>query len=234
MMKLDINNFYNVDGLELLKNIKDNSIDFILTDPPYEIEAKNGGGCFADRKLLNKGINHLSNGFDYETYFTEFDRVCKIPNMIIFCSNNQVSKIMSYWEKKGYSVTLLVWKKPNPIPLGNGKYIGDTEFMIYVRGKGATFNNIGYLDQLRVFEYNVPSTSKRIHPTEKPIDLLRRLLLIHTNENDLVLDTFAGSLKTGMACIEEKRNYLGCDDDKKMFDIAIKRLENYKNQLKLF
>ena len=139
--------FKNICGLELLKSLPDNSIDFVLTDPPYEIEASQGGGCFKDRNLLNKGIEYLSNGFEYDTYFSEYERVLKTMNAIIFCSNKQVSKTMNWFENKGYSVTLLVWKKPNPIPLGNGKYIGDIEFMVYARGKGATFNNVGYKDQ---------------------------------------------------------------------------------------
>ena len=226
--------FRNIDGLELLKTLPDNSVDFILTDPPYEIEASNGGGCFKDRNLLNKGIEYLSSGFDFNTYFSEYERVLKVMNAVIFCSNKQVSKTMNWFENKGYSVTLLVWKKPNPIPLGNGKYIGDTEFMIYVRGKGATFNNIGYKDQLRVFEYNVPSTAERIHPTEKPIDMLRRLLLIHTNENDVVLDTFAGSFTTGLACHKENRKCIASEIDEKMFISANTRFKNETSQTQLF
>ena len=226
--------FRNIDGLELLKTLPDNSVDFILTDPPYEIEASNGGGCFKDRNLLNKGIEYLSSGFDFNTYFSEYERVLKVMNAVIFCSNKQVSKTMNWFENKGYSVTLLVWKKPNPIPLGNGKYIGDTEFMIYVRGKGATFNNIGYKDQLRVFEYNVPSTAERIHPTEKPIDMLRRLLLIHTNENDVVLDTFAGSFTTGLACHKENRKCIASEIDEKMFMSANTRFKNEISQTQLF
>ena len=226
--------FKNICGLELLKSLPDNSIDFVLTDPPYEIEASQGGGCFKDRNLLNKGIEYLSNGFDFDTYFSEYERVLKTMNAIIFCSNKQVSKTMNWFENKGYSVTLLVWKKPNPIPLGNGKYIGDTEFMVYARGKGATFNNIGYKDQLRVFEYNVPSTNERIHPTEKPIDMLRRLLLIHTNKNDTVLDTFAGSFTTGLACHLENRNCIAAEIDTNMFNKAESRFNNFKSQLNIF
>lgn len=226
--------FRNIDGLELLKTLPDNSVDFVLTDPPYELEIHGGGaGFMKDRKLLNKHISYIGYGFDFDTYFSEYERVLKVMNAVIFCSNKQVSKTMNWFENKGYSVTLLVWKKPNPIPLGNGKYIGDTEFMIYVRGKGATFNNIGYKDQLRVFEYNVPSTAERIHPTEKPIDMLRRLLLIHTNENDVVLDTFAGSFTTGLACHKENRKCIASEIDEKMFMLANTRFKNEISQISL-
>ena len=227
--------FRNIDGLELLKTLPDNSVDFILTDPPYELEIHGGGaGFMKDRKLLNKHISYIGYGFDFDTYFSEYERVLKVMNAVIFCSNKQVSKTMNWFENKGYSVTLLVWKKPNPIPLGNGKYIGDTEFMIYVSGKVATFNNIGYKDRLRVFEYNVPSTAERIHPTEKPIDMLRRLLLIHTNENDVVLDTFAGSFTTGLACHKENRKCIASEIDEKMFMSANTRFKNEISQTQLF
>jgi DNA modification methylase len=141
---------------------------------------------------------------------------------------------MSYWENKGYSVTLLIWRKPNPIPLGNGNYISDVEFMVYVRGKSATFNSIGVKDQLKVYEYSSPSSSERIHPTEKPLDLLRRLLLIHSNENHLVLDCFSGSGSTALACMKEKRNFLGCEIDKEFYNSSTKRLKNKKSQTSLF
>jgi DNA modification methylase len=225
---MKINKIYNEDCIHFLSKIESKSIDLILTDPPYELD--NHGGLVKDgyfeRKLTrDRHIEFISNGFDYAKVFDEFERICKIPNMIIFCSNKQISKIMSYWEEKNYSVTLLVWKKPNPIPLANGNYVSDVEFMVYVRGKGATYNSIGVKNQLKVFEYNVPTSSFRIHPTEKPLDLLKRLLLIHSNENDLVLDCFSGSGSTALACNKEKRNFLACEIDNTFFNESVKRFE---------
>ncbi len=229
-------NLINGEAVEQLKLMPDKSVDFVCIDPPYELDNHGGGKTdFAQRKLVKDlHIDFISNGFEMEKVFTEIERVSKTMNMICFCSNKQVSKIMNYWEQKKYSVTLLVWQKSNPVPFGNGKYISDLEFMIYVRGKGATFNNIGYKDQLRVFEYNVPSTAERIHPTEKPIDMLRRLLLIHTNENDVVLDTFAGSFTTGLACHKENRKCIASEIDEKMFMSANTRFKNEISQTQLF
>ena len=227
----------NKDGLELLRELQDNSVDFILTDPPYEHEIHGGlvkDGYFERKLTRERHINYISEGFDYDTYFNEYLRIVKIPNMIIFCSNRQIAKTMSWFENKGLSVTLLIWVKKNPIPLGNGNYISNTEYMVYVRGKGATFNSIGYDFQLKTFDYASPTTKERIHPTEKPIDLLRRLLLIHTNENDLVLDTFAGSFTTALACHKEKRRFLGSEIDVDMFNKANKRLKVEMKQTSLF
>jgi site-specific DNA-methyltransferase (adenine-specific) len=222
------------DCLEVMKTIKDNSIDFILTDPPYELDNHGGGkNEFKDRKLVKDlHINFISNGFDYESVFNEFERVQKTMNAIIFCSNKQVSKIMKFWEDKKYSVTLLIWQKTNPTPLSNGKYISDIEFMVYIRGKKAIYNNIGYKDQLKTFTYSSPSSKQRIHPTEKPQQILERLIKIHSNENSTVLDCFAGSFSTALACINLNRSFIGIEINK---DYVIKAEQRIKeNEYKLF
>lgn len=233
---MELNKIYNEDCIKFLNKIESNSIDLILTDPPYEHEIHGGlikDGYFERKLTRDRHINFISQGFDYEAVFSEFDRICKVPNMIIFCSNRQISKIMSFWENKGYSVTLLVWRKPNPIPLGNGNYISDIEFMIYVRGKGATYNSIGVKEQCKVYEFPSPSSKERIHPTEKPLALLRRLILIHSNENDLILDCFSGSGSTGIASLKENRNFLACEIDKEFFKTSSLRIKNFQSQITL-
>jgi len=209
-----------------LKNIPNNSIDFILVDPPYKLENHGGGKSeFAQRKLVkDTHINFISNGFNMNLIFSEIQRVCKIVNLVVFCSNKQISKIMSYWENLGFSTTLLVWDKPNPVPFGNGKYISNLEFMVYVRGKNCTYNNTGYATQLKTFKYSSPSSKKRKHPTEKPVELLERLLRIHTNENDIVLDMFAGSGTTGVACKNLNRDFIGIEQLQEYFDVMSERL----------
>lgn len=227
--------YYNIDGLELLQSLSDKSIDFILTDPPYELNIEGGAGKnFRRRLTMEKHISYISKGFDYERWFNEFERVCKTVNMVIFCSNKQISKIISFWENKGYAVTLLVWYKPNAIPLLNNVYHSNLEFMVYVRGNNAVFNNQGYEYQSKLFNYPYPHQTKRIHPTEKPLPLLRRLLLIHTNKNDVVLDPFAGSFSTGIACYELNRNCIMAEIDTEMFNKAKVRIEKKIAQLKLF
>lgn len=226
---------YNCDCINLFEKIKDNSIDFILTDIPYELDIHGGtkNNDFGNRKLISeKHIQYICNGIDYDIIFNQFERVMKVVNMCIFCSNNQISKIMSYWENKGYSVTLLVWDKPNPIPLCNGKHVSNLEFIIYVRGKNATWNNNGYSMSLKSYHY--PAPKDRIHDTEKPLDLLRHLLMIHTNPNDIVLDPYAGSFSTAIACYEEKRQFIGSEIEEKHFNTALNRIKQRISQLSLF
>jgi len=220
------------EAIEQMKLLKDNSIDFVLIDPPYELDNHGGGKTdFAQRKLVKDlHIDFISKGFDMNGVFTEIERLQPTLNMVVFCSNKQVSKIMKYWEDKKKSVTLLVWQKTNPVPFGNGKYISDLEFMIYVRGKKAIYNNTGYKEQLKNFTYPAPSSKKRIHPTEKPLAILERLIKIHSNKDSTVLDCFGGSFSTAIACINTNRNFIGIELDKSYFAIAKKRVEEKRKE----
>lgn len=229
------------DCLELMKEIPDKSVDMILTDPPYELENHGGGGKteLAQRKLVKeKHIDFISSGFDYDIVFNEFLRICKIPNMFIFCSNKQVSKIMNWFENKRLTTTLLVWNKTNPAPLCNGKYVSDCEFIVYVRGKGSIFNNEQPFEfKKKVYTSPVVSKKNRYHPTQKPIELLERYILLHTKENETIFDSYMGSGSTGIACQNTNRNFIGFELDEKYFEIAKNRLEeNYKKpkQMELF
>ena len=221
-------NLINGEALEQLKLIPNKSVDFVCIDPPYELDNHGGGKTdFAQRKLVKDlHIDFISNGFEMEKVFTEIERVSKTMNMVCFCSNKQVSKIMNYWEQKKYSVTLLIWQKSNPVPFGNGKYISDLEFMIYVRGKNAIYNNTGYANQLKTYNYPAPSSKARIHPTEKPIELLKRLIEIHSNKGSVVLDCFGGSGSTLIACERLKRKCFMLELDEHFCSVIIKRWEN--------
>lgn len=134
----------------------------------------------------------------------------------------------------GYVATLLVWDKPNPIPLGNGCYINNLEFIVYVREKGVTYNSLGYDMQLKTFRNQPPQAAQRIHETEKPVSLLQHLLLLHTKEGDIVFDAYAGSFSTAIACHKEKRKFIGCEILQKYFEPAMKRLTGAVAQQSLF
>lgn len=240
-ISIDNSNINNVvdlrmgDCYKLLKHIPTKSIDFVLTDPPYDLENHGGGKSnLATKTHLNHGhIDFISNSFDMEKIFQEIERICKVVNLVVFCSNKQISKIMSYWENKKYSVSLMVWDKPNPLPFGNGKYISNLEFIIYVRGKNAPFNNTGFENQLKTFRYYPPSPNQRLHPTEKPIQMLERLIKNHSNEGNTILDMFMGSCTTGIACINTNRNFIGIEIDSNFFDISKKRIQE-RNKIENF
>ena len=221
---------YNGDCLEVMDKLITEGIkvDTIIIDPPYELDNHGKGkNDFKDRQLVKDNhIEYMSNGFDYENVFEKMLKLQHRANILIFCSNKQVSKIMTYFENKKLSTTLLVWNKTNPIPLCNGKHISDIEFIVYVRGKGATFNNsVDMNKKYKVKRFPTMSSKQRVHPTQKPNDLLEELIQLHSIENSVVLDCFMGSGSTGVACANTNRKFIGIELDNNYFDIASKRIK---------
>ena len=233
-MEKDI--IYNQDCMEVMRNMPDESIDLICTDPPYLFDITGGGkNPLAKRAQAMKGnIDFIAHDFDYEGCFAQFIRICKIPNMIIFCSNKQIGRTMTFFEQKGLVATLLIWQKTNPIPACNNKYISECEFAVYVRGKGACFNNDTPMEWKKKVYTSPICPDGKLHPTMKPVDLIRRYLLVHSKPNDVVFDPFMGSGTTAIACIKENRHYIGCEIDPKYYKVTIDRIEREKRTPTLF
>jgi DNA modification methylase len=228
---------YNEDCIEVLKRIPDKSVDMILTDPPYEFENHGGGKSeLANRNLCSNTedfVGFMSSGFNMDSVFIEFLRVCKIPNIYIFCSNAQISKTMSFFEQRDLPTTLLVWNKTNPIPFCNGKYLSDLEFIVYVHDKGATFNNDTPFEYKRkLYSSATVSKKNRLHTAQKPIELLTQYIKLSSHENNTILDCFMGSGSTGVVCIKNNRNFIGIEIDKNYFNVAKERIMEEENKLK--
>lgn len=221
---------YNGDCMEVMKNIPDNSVDLICTDIPYEFTHHLGGGT---RKLhkramkMRETIDFMANGIDYDSVFTEFMRINKIPNMIIFCSNMQIGKIINFFFQQNVKTDLLVWEKTNPAPLCNGKYIGDLEYIIYAHVKGSPFNNdVEFKYKKKCKVYPIVVSKDKIHPTQKPVALMNELVNLHSLENQVVIDPFMGSGSTEIACINLNRKFIGIEKDPTFFELAKKRIND--------
>ena len=225
-----MNKLYNGDCLEVMDGLISEGVkvDTIITDPPYEFDLHGGkvnSGDFCRDLTNKKHINFISNGYNYKDVFDRFLKLCVTPNILIFCSNKQISKTMSFFESKGLSVTLLTWTKTNPIPLCNGKHISDIEFIVYVRGKKAPFNNL--LSTIYKLKNTIMATLKgknRNHPTEKPVPLMEKYINLHSLEDMIVLDPFMGSGSTGVACKNLNRKFIGIELDENYFNIAKERI----------
>ena len=218
----------NADCMAYMKDMADKSVDLILTDPPYEYENHGGGQAqLAQRQLVkDKHIDFMSVGFDYDQALTEFIRICRIPNILMFCSNKQISILMSWFDQRHIPVDLLVWSKTNPIPLCNGKYLSDCEFIVYAHGRGAVFNNeCPYEYKRKVYSSPIVSNENRLHPAQKPVELLKRYILLHTMTGATVFDPFMGSGSTAIAADLTDRNFIGVELDKTYFGIAQQRLQ---------
>lgn len=140
----------------------------------------------------------------------------------MFCGTEQVSAIRATMVEKGLSTRLCIWEKTNPSPM-NGQviWLSGIECCVYGKKKNATFN-----EHCKNTVFRFPTVKGKLHPTQKPIDLMKYLIEVSSNENDIVLDPFMGSGSTGVACINTNRSFIGIELDKTYFDIAKERIES--------
>ena len=233
---------YNDDALQILSKIQNNSIDLIVTDPPYDVSTKSIGGTLQTRMKVDKSLKDLENleiteGYDIEKYAIEFMRIMNEPNIYIWCNKKQIPIYFDLYIKK-YSCLfdILCWHKINALPNFSNKYLTDTEYLLYFHsGKGKCFPKS--YDDAKTFylaSINYEDKKKYQHPTIKPLDLTEKIIRNSSNENDLVLDCFMGSGTTGVACKRLKRNFIGVEINKEYFNIASKRIENADKVKRLF
>lgn len=225
-MILEINKIYNMDCLEGMKLIPDNSIDLVVTDPPYIIETQ-GAGIYkqADKQYV-KELNSINDGFS-DNILDELCRVMKKINIYLFCSQKQIIPLLEYFVKdKKCNYNILCWHKTNPVPACGNKYLTDTEFILFFREKGVKINgSFNTKFTYYITPLNLKDKKKYKHPTIKPVDILQNLIINSCKENGIVLDPFIGSGSTAVACINTNRNYIGFEINDTYCDIANKRIQ---------
>ncbi|MDI6737878.1 MAG: site-specific DNA-methyltransferase [Nanoarchaeota archaeon] len=238
-----LNTIVNCECLKGMRQMADNSVDTIITDPPYNISKLND-----NRSKLNSPIIRRESPLKYDfgewdnlsrTEFLDFTkswlkeccRVLKEGGTIISFFNKEDISFLG-WEAKDLGIrtrSIISWHKTNPVPsFRKVNYLSACEFL-WVGSKGEkawTFNFKQQKEMHNFFETpNSSSYGETEHPTEKPLKLLKHLIEIHTNENDIVLDPFMGSGTTAVACIQTGRQYIGfelSEDYCKMSEARIK------------
>lgn len=233
----------NDDCIEGIKTLEDNSIDLLLTDPPYNL------GLFMkdrDTNLKRMRDNYFgAAGWDdlsseewadsMDAFFAQAARVLrKGGSMVVFMAVIKVETLISLAEKHGfYYKTTGTWHKKNPMPRNmNLHFINSTEVWIYftIGTRTGTFNNNGEVVH-DFIETSVTPKNERLygkHPTQKPQKLMEHFVRLLTSEGDTILDPFMGSGSTGVAAVNSGRNFIGIELDTDYFDIAEKRIENVR------
>ena len=236
------------DCIELLAEIPDNSIDLILTDPPYIISKKSG---FANCNE-NTSAECLTKFGGYKTDFGDWDKeplelevllhiffkkLKPSGSLIMFYDFWKMQELKEAAELIGFKQPRLgCWNKTNPVPinsklnyLSNGKEF----FVSFVKKSKPIFNSeydtgeyyIPEQESYDTFFYPICHGKERtIHPTQKPLALIKELVLKHSNEGCLILDPFMGSGTTGVACLESNRNFIGIELDNDFFICAENRI----------
>ena len=213
-------NLLHGDCFELLQGIPDESVDMVLTDPPYGMSFQSG-----HRKTKYEKIKGDSNLDWLDNFVNEIYRVSK-PNTAhyVFCSFHHIDKFKQAIEKKFKVKNILTWVKNNT-SMGDlkGDFAPKTEFIIFFH-KGRKLIN-GKRDP-NVLEFK--KTRNELHPTQKPVDMTEYLIGKFSDEGDVILDPFMGSGTTGIACINTNRNFIGMELDENYFNIAEERIEKHE------
>ncbi len=221
---LKTNEIYNIDCMEGLKLIDDNSIDLVIIDPPYLLNINNVKNFSNMNRYANDLLN-LKDGFDLKVLDLLIQKMKKI-NIYIYCSKRQVKDLLNYFSNKNCNHEILTWHKQNPSPLINNNYLPDTEYILFFREKGVKlYGNYHTKRKYYISLTNKVDKQKYKHPTIKPLELIEYHIENSSKEGDLILDCFAGSGTTLVGAINKNRRYIGFEIDKNYYEIAKKRIE---------
>lgn len=249
---------YNTDCLKVLAHFPDNYVDMIFADPPYML-SNNGFTCQAGRMVsVNKGHWDKSKGFEedykfHEAWLSECKRVLK-PSGTIWLSGTYHSIYQCGYliQKLGFHILNdISWFKPNAAPnLSCRFFTASHETLIWARKDKKAKHTFNYKEmklgsfgkdfikipnkQMRsVWAIGTPKPEEKKfgkHTTQKPLELLKRIILSSTNIGDIVLDPFNGSGTTGVASKQiGERKYIGIEIDKNYIDLTIKRYNDIVN-----
>ena len=207
---------FNADCIDIMSKMDDGSVDFTLTDIPYDSVNRDSNGL----RNLDKGNADIIT-FDLDEFLKQVFRVTS-SSICIFCGKEQFSKIYQFFaDNLQGTVRPIIWEKTNPSPM-NGQYIylSGVEMGVWYKKRGAKTFNAHCKNT--VFHY--PNGRSKLHPTEKNHALLEDLIKDNTNEGQIVFDPCCGS---GSHCFVAKnlgRKYIGVELDERYFDIAKGRL----------
>lgn len=223
---------YNDDYLNVIKNIEDESVDLILTDIPYNISRDSGLGGYDKKNNRNRtglDFGEWDKGFDINGLNTLIPKLKKDGSLLIFSAFEQITDLVKVFDELLLK-DKLIWQKTNPfIKNKERRYISNIEICSwFVKPKGMwTFNRQDEKYESCVLRYPAESGGgfKRYHPTQKNLEMVKYLMRIHSNKNDLVFDPFLGGGTTGVAALQENRSFIGIEIDENYFKISKDRID---------
>lgn len=225
----DCGMMFNMNTIELLKQIEDESVNLIVTDPPYKVTARgnsgNAGGML-QKELAKKGKIFKENDIKVSDYAYELYRILKDESHCYIMTNhvNLIEMLNTFTDAGFHFIKSLVWNKGNKI-MGQ-YYMSQFEYILFFRkGKGHKINNCGTSDILEFPNKKMKGDDgKNLHDTEKPVALMQTLIENSSNEGDIVFEPFMGIGATCIAAKTSNRRYIGCELDKTYFDICKQRI----------
>ena len=209
------------DCFEQFETMKDNSVDMILTDIPYDGEVM--GFVEGGFQRVNRDGADM-RGFDTERFVRECIRVCS-GTFIIFCGNKQMGIIRSIFDSMRPKLQMfrtINWEKTNVSPM-NGQYffLNSNEFAAAFRKPRAYWSghcvHTNFVCRTRPLKW---------HPTSKPVELLQKFIQLGCPPNGTVFDPVSGSFSTTIAAALAGRNSIGVEINKEYFDKAMERISS--------
>jgi DNA modification methylase len=211
-ISLPANSVLHGDCIEIMHTLPENSVDFILTDPPYLVNYKDRNG----RSIQNDGRADW-----LRPAFAECYRVLKQDSlMIAFYGWTQADRFIDAWRSAGFRIVgHLVFRKTYS---SKARFLRYQHEQAYLLAKGTP-----KLPEHPIPDViDMPYSGNKLHPTQKPVPALRSLIEAFTKPTDLVLDPFCGSGSTLLAAKIVKRRWLGIELDAKYHEAAVQRLES--------
>lgn len=234
------------DCFDILPQLPENSIDMIFADPPYFLS--NGGiTCHAGKMVsVNKGKWDVSKGVEENYIFTQrWLRECQrilAPNGTIWVSGTShiIYTVGSAMQSLGYKILNdIAWFKVNPPPNLSCRYFThSTETILWAAKNKYSRHYFNYelmkkmnnnKQMLSLWSIKAPGPLEKIygkHPTQKPLELLNRIVSASTRPNDIVLDPFSGSGTTGIAAFCKGRQFLGIELEEEYLKVSLKRFKD--------
>jgi DNA modification methylase len=214
---MQLGTIYHGDCLDIMRDWPDGCFDAVITDIPY-------GEVNQNETNEGRGIRNVNKG-DADVFNCEIvelaERLVRLTSgsIYVFCGTWQISPLRLAMEARGMSKRLCAWYKPNPSPMnGQNLWLNSMEWCMFGKMPGATFN-----EHCAPSMWECPSGSSKIHPTQKPEALMRRLIAASTNPGDTILDPFCGSGTTLIAAERLGRKWVGIDISAEYCEIARKR-----------
>ena len=245
--KIILDKIYNIDCLEFMKDIPDNSLDLIFADPPYNLSKSNYKMTFIKSKGAdldtNKGKwDHFESADDFEkftfTWLKECFRILKENGSLWVSGTYHNIYLTGYLiQKIGFELlNEILWHKTDATPnLSCTRFVADHENFIWARkGEKHTFNydlmkEMNNGKQMRsIWPKGKTTGGRKVHPTQKPEWLLERIVLASSNVGEIVFDPFMGSGTTALVAKKHNRHYLGCEINPEYLEISKKRLTEMK------
>ena len=228
---------YCGDCLDIMPLLADKSVDLVLTDPPYKTTARgssgNSGGML-QKKINRQGLVFNYNDTGIRDYVKDIYRCLNDDSHCYIMTNHtNLTDMLNVVQDNDFRFTkCLIWNKGNKI-MGQ-YYMSQFEYILFLgKGKGRKINYCQTPDILLYDNDKTQWNNDNIHDTEKPVGLFETLISNSSNINNTVLDPFAGSGTTAVACINTKRRYILIEKDDKYCAIAKRRIETALDQTEI-